>query len=207
MKLGISFNGVSYGLGRNCPHCFANQNQFLIEPFRNNNEVKVYLNSYTTTITNDIIKLYSPILYNFSDISGSHQVLTYIKSLEQLRNQDLDFVICTRFDIHFNKIINTINIDYTKFNALFREKGWWDNMHFTTDNLFAFPYHMLEDFILVLRELYQNPSRGGQTDLHQAFYRMQNKIGTQNTHIISLLEELSNTNSFYSLCNDKWGIR
>lgn len=207
MKLGISFNGISYGVGRNCIHCFQNQNKFLISPFKQNNDVKIYLTSYTSQLTSDIIKLYSPTLYNFSNINNSHQVITYIKSLEQLKNQDLDFVISTRFDIHFNQDISLVNFEFNKFNALFKERGWWDNMKFTTDNMFAFPYYMLNDFILILQELYENPSRLGQTDLHQAFYRIQNKIGIQNTHIVSQINELSNTNLFYSLCSDKWGIK
>jgi hypothetical protein len=207
MKLGILFNGVSYGFSRNCFHCFQNQKQFLIDPFKNNNDVKIYLSSYTSDRTSDIINLYLPTLYNFSNIDGSHQILTYIKGLELIKNQNLDFVISTRFDIHFNQIIANINFDYNKFNALFKERGWWDNMKFTTDNMFAFPYNMLDDFISVLHELYQNPSRLGQTDMHQAFYRVKNRIGESNTHIVSPIDELSNTNLFYSLCSDKWGIK
>lgn len=204
MKIGLSFVGISHGTGRDYNHCFSNINEFLIAPFKKDHDVKIYLTTYNTNSDN-LIKLYDPVAYQFSD--KSHQMLTYIKSLEQLRNQDLDFIISTRFDIHFHKKINEINIDYTKFNALFKEKGWWDSMKFTTDNLFAFPSNMIDDFLFVLNSLYQNPSRHLQTDLHQAFSRMQNKIGTDKTHIISNVDELSNTNLFYSLCNTKWGIQ
>lgn len=205
MKIGIVFTGISYGIGRDSNHCLSNHNQFLIDPFKKESDVKLYLTSYSNEKANDILDAYKPTLHNFFEYEDSHQVLTYIKSMELIRSQPLDFVICTRFDIHFHKQINEIGIDYTKFNALFKEKGWWDSMKFTTDNFFAFPYSMLETFILVLKELYVNPSRPGQTDLHQVFFRVQKNVGIENTNIISNLDELSNYNSFYSLCSSKWG--
>lgn len=205
MKIGLAFIGISHGLGRDCRHCFANQLINLIDPIREENNLKVYLTSYSSECQEEIIRLYRPTICDFYDYTGSHQVLNYIKGLKLMQDQDLDFIICTRFDIHFKKNINNFNFDFNKFNALFKERGWWDNMKFTTDNMFAFPKHMLNDFILVLEELYTNPSRHGQTDLHQAFSRMQNKIGEERTHIISPVDELSNDNLFYSLCSDKWG--
>lgn len=205
MRLGLVFTGISHGLGRNYNHCFPNINSHLIECYKKDHDVKVYVASYAGA-GEDIKNLYKPTLFFFEEYANSHQVLTYIKSMEQLRNQELDFIICTRFDIHFNKNINEIGLDYSKFNALFKERGWWDSMKFTTDNFFAFPYYMLEKFIMVLWGLYNNPSRPGQTDLHQAFYRMQNEVGIENTNIVSNIDELSNYNIFYSLCNTKWGI-
>ena len=166
--------------------------------------------SYKNERADNIIDIYKPVAQTFIDIQGSHQVLTYIKSMEQLRGQDLDFVISTRFDIHFHRIVKDINLDYTKFNALFKEKGWWhwwSPKKFTTDNFFAFPYSMLEDFISVLYDLYRNPPRRKCTDLHQVFYKMQKKIGEDKTNIVSNVDELSHKkNLFYSLCNIKNGI-
>jgi hypothetical protein len=207
MKIGISFVGISSGIGRDCRHCFPNHKSMLIDPFKNKFNTKVYLTSYNSDHMDEIIKLYNPNKYIFNDFDGSHQVLTYIKSLEQLRNENLDFVISTRFDIHFNKNIENVNFNYNKFNALFKERGWWSSMKFTTDNMFAFKYSMLEDFISILQDLYINPSRFGMTDLHQVFSRMQNKIGIDNTNIISNIDELSNYNIFYSLCSSKWGTQ
>jgi hypothetical protein len=207
MNIGISFVGVSFGEGRNYKHCFSNLESYLINPFKQHHNVNTFITSYNSEFNDDIISLFNPTKHQFNDFGNSHQVLTYIKSLEQLRGQDLDFVISTRFDIHYHKDLSLIGLDFNKFNALFKENGWWDSMHFTTDNFFAFPYSMLEVFIDVLKDLYQNPSRGSLMDLHQAFYRIQVKVGIENTHIISNIDELSNTNSFYSLCNEKWGIR
>lgn len=206
MKIALAFTGISDGLGRNCLHCFPAIKEMVIDAFAEQNDVQTYLTSYHNDKEAEIISLFKPTLYQFNDYQGSHQVTTYIKAMEQLRNQDLDFVVSTRFDIHFHKKMNSIGLDYKKFNALFRENGWWGSMHFTTDNFFAFPYFMLEPFIQSLQELYVNPSRAGQMDLHQIFYRMMNRVGLENTNIVSNMDELSNYNTFYSLCNEKWGV-
>lgn len=205
MRIGILFNGISYGIGRDFRHCFNSINSNLIIPFQKNNDVKVFLTTYKHQFEEEQVKLYAPHLYSFLDTNTSHQVLTYIKSFEQIKNEPLDFIISTRHDIHFHKDMSNIGIDFEKMNALFKERGWWDNMKFTTDNFFAFPHSMLSSAIDVLYSLYENPSRVGQTDLHQFFHRMQNKVGISKTNIISNIDELSNYNSFYSLCNDKWG--
>ena len=98
MKLGLLFTGISYGYydlvngdGRNnveqlrdYNHCFTNISKNLIEPLKKDNDVKIYLTSYHSSMENDIINKYCPILYSFLDINNSHQILTYIKSLEQI---------------------------------------------------------------------------------------------------------------------------
>ncbi len=207
MKIGINLVGVSNSLGRNFAHCANNLHEFLIDPFKKDHDISLYTSTYIDHTNSELLNIYNPKKHQFLDINGSHQVLTYKKSLEQLLDQNNDFIISTRFDIHFHQKINEIGINYSKFNALFKEKGWWNNMKFTTDNFFAFPHTMLNSFILVLDDLYQNPSRQGQTDLHQAFFRVQNIVGEQQTNIISNIDELSNTNLYYSLCNHKWGVR
>lgn len=205
MKIGIVFTGIHYESGRDVRHCISNINSNLIEPFRRDHDVSIYLQTYRSDIDSELQSIFNPKSIGLEDYQNSHQVLTYIKSLEQIRNQDLDFVICTRFDIHFTRDMSQIGLQTDKFNALFKERGWWDSFRFTTDNFFAFPYSMLETFIDVLRGLYSNPSRVGQMDLHQAFARVQDIVGVNRTHIVSNVDELSNYNLFYSLCSSKWG--
>lgn len=207
MKLGIVFTGISYGYGRDYSHCFPDIYKFLIEPYSKVHDVKIYLMSYKSEEVDKIIDIYKPTLATFMDFNGSHQVLTYIKSMEQLRGQNLDFIIATRFDIHFHKLMNEIGINNHKFNVLFKEKGWWkwwSSMKFTTDNFFAFPYSMLEDFIAVLYQLYEHPPRDNCRDLHHAFYQMQKRVGGDHVQIISSFSELSHIpNFYYFLCRKK----
>ncbi len=205
MKVGIVFTGIHYEHGRDVRHCIPNLSKYLIDPFKQNNDVSIYLQTYNSSIESELQTLFNPKLIGLEPYPNSHQVLTYIKSLEQIRNQDLEFVVATRFDIHFNKDMSQIGLQTDKFNALFKERGWWDSSRFTTDNFFAFPYSMLETFIDVLHGLYKNPSRAGQMDLHQAFARVQDIVGVNRTNIVSNIDELSNYNLFYSLCSDKWG--
>jgi len=220
MKLGLLFTGISYGyygisagatdgrtgteLLRDYSHCFPNININLIEPFKENNDVKIYLTSYHNDREQDIIHKYCPTLYSFIEMKNSNQILTYIKSLEQIRNQDLDFVISTRFDIHFNQKVTDLNIDYNKFNCLFKEKGFWERLQFTTDNLFAFKYSMLDSFINALHIIHKMPRI--QTDLHPVFYEVQKGIGASNTHFISEIDELSHANSIYKLCGGRHSV-
>ena len=207
MKIGIVITGISYGCGRDFRHCYNNIYAKLIEPYMQEHEVNVYLTSYHNEKEEELVNTYKPAKHQFLSMDCSHQVLTYISGLDLVEDEDLDFVICTRPDIHFHKNMKDIDIDYQKFNALFHERGWWDSMHFTTDNYYAFPHDMLSRFKLVLYDLYQNPSRAEPViDLHQAFFRMQKIIGISKTKIVSDLDELSNYNSFYSLCNLKWGV-
>lgn len=206
MNVGVLLIGISSGFGRDFTHCASNIKTNIIEPLKKEHDVNIVLTSYKSDSNKELIDTYSPCKYTFLDFNDSHQIQTYILGLESSLDIDLDFVICTRFDIHFHKSIVDIPIDYTKFNALFKEKGWWNNNHFTTDNFFAFPQNMTTKFIDVLHDMYKNPARYRMTDLHQAFYRVSKLIGEENSHIVSNIEELSNYNSFYSLCNQKWGI-
>jgi len=205
MRIGVLLTGISYGYGRDFAHCAPNIKANIIEPLKPNHTVGTILTTYKSDKETELINTYSPQKYTLIEFKGSHQIQTYITGLESLFELELDFVICTRFDIHFHKKITEIDIDYSKFNALFKERGWWDKSHFTTDNFFAFPTSITPTFVEVLKNMYDRPARHGMTDMHQAFFRVSKLIGNEHTHIVSDIEELSNYNSFYSLCNQKWG--
>jgi hypothetical protein len=196
----------------------------LISPLQKNNKVSIFLCTYDNEFTDELVELYKPTQYKIIPFGGSHQIDTYVQSMENLRGYDFDFVIATRFDVHFNKSIDVINIDFYKFNALFPEKGWYNKIkwwpvwrkskyihhiclpffaRFVTDNLFAFPYVMLDDFISVLRSERAHPTRRGLMDMHPVFNRMKRRVGKNNVHLVSLEEERSDINSFYSLCRKK----
>ena len=138
MKIGVCLTGVCYDNNRNKDwrKCVDNIKATF-------GDVEYYITTYNTQFNYDIIDVYNPKKIQFLD--GGSQRSTYIKSLENIEKGDVDFLICTRFDILFKKNINELNLDYTKFNFLFKEKGNWDRIingitiRFVTDNFFAFP--------------------------------------------------------------------
>lgn len=203
MKIGLSFTGISHGYGRDFTHCFPVIQGTVIKPLQKKHDIKTYVTTYSTNMDKLLLDSYKPAKYHFVDAipnQTAHQVLTYLAGIELLKGEDLDFVISTRFDIHFHKKLSHISFDYSKFNTLFHEKGW-RNSNFTTDNLYAFPYSMLDQLIECINDCYNNPARPGLTDLHHLWYRMSKKVPC---HIVSPdVDELSNYNSFYSLCRNK----
>lgn len=206
MKIAIVFTGISYGHGRDFKHCFNNIKHNIIKPIQSSNDTSIYITTYKSEVVEELNDYYSPKKSLFLEFKDSHQVLTYKKSIEQLIDEDIDFIICTRFDIHFKKKISDINIDYTKFNVLFKELGhwkWWSKNKFTSDNLFAFPKKYLSSFINVLDDIYRRPARANCNDLHHVFYRMRKIIGKKNTHIIFNKPALSDFNYIYHLCRKK----
>ena len=83
---------------------------------------------------------------------------TTVKSLEELKNQDLDLIISTRFDINFKQNpFEVYDYDFTKCSFLWREPEFID-LPIVNDTFIVFPYHMLlhtrwHAGILLLRSL------------------------------------------------------
>lgn len=155
MKIGINLVGLSHHR-MNGEHSYKSgyKNLFrnVIEPLRKDHKVDIYLYTYDSPEKDNIITTYNPKKYTFKGISNAFE--TYIKSLEELVTEDLDFIIVTRFDLD---IMVPISFDFLKFNFLFKEIDYWEVDKLTTDTFYAFPKHMLKDFILALNESYTNP--------------------------------------------------
>jgi hypothetical protein len=147
----------------------------------------------------ELIKHYDSKITTIIKSDKSEQILTYIKSLKQLVNEDLDVIISTRFDIFFNQNFDELNFDFSKFNFLFKETGWWDNYKFTTDNFYIFPKEYLQNFIECIEELYKTPPRNNCTDMHGMYNFISKKISEDNIHFISDNHMISNVNEFYKL--------
>jgi hypothetical protein len=171
-----------------------------------------------------LCNLYKPVEYRILPYEGAHQIGAQLETLSMLVGKQFDFVISTRFDIHFNQPITAVRIDFEKFNVLFPEKDWykkwkwwplWRTVRYihhiklpyfakhTTDNLFAFPYAMLPDVMTVLHEEWENPTRRGLMDMHNIFTRVEKRMGEDKVNIVSPTEEKSDINSFYFLCRKK----
>ena len=203
MKIGVSLVGISYDHGRDFQHCYQSIKENLIDPYAEDNDVSTYITTYNHELIDTLLDLYKPTHSRIYDYNYYGQVPSHIGALEMLKSEDLDIIIVTRFDIHFNQVMKHINVDYTKFNALFREQthGQWAELEFVTDNYFVFPHHMIDDYIAALRSCQSNPPRSHCQDLHGVFLRMQNIIGIDKMHIVSpILENSHLNNSFYYVC-------
>ena len=200
MKIGLNLVGKSYvpNERRDWTVSIDNIKKSIIDVYNIEHTVSVYICTYETETTNQLIEQYNPVKTTLLDFKNSEQRLTYIKSLKELLDEDLDIIISTRFDIFFYKPFSELNIDFTKVNFLFRERGWWDSHKFTTDNIFIIPKQFLPQFIESVQDAYDRPVRN-HNDLHPVYSFLLPKIGEETMHIISNEHYLSNTNEYYTL--------
>lgn len=199
--------GISYGeKNRDFRHCFPNIKANLLDPFE-----KDYINSWTYLFTyenefeSELINLYKPKAIETIPFKGSDQVTTKIKSLEMMRKYQglVDFIVMSRFDIHYNNdLLNNSNLqwDFSKFNFLCKERGWWDNAKFTNDCIYAFPYIMLEQAIAAFKILKRYPPRLDSIDTHGLWMFLEPILGEEYINFMTESHHISNTNEIYSLC-------
>jgi hypothetical protein len=199
MKIGLNIVGISYNKETKKDWKDSNIKQTLIECLNQKYEVETYITTYMHNELLELIKHYDSKITTIIKSDKSEQILTYIKSLKQLVNEDLDVIISTRFDIFFNQNFDELNFDFSKFNFLFKETDWWDNYKFTTDNFYIFPKEYLQNFIECIEELYKTPPRNNCKDMHGMYNFISKKISEDNIHFISDNHMISNVNEFYKL--------
>jgi hypothetical protein len=196
MNIGINLAGISSGKrSRNWNNTSQSIKDNIIDCW-DSHTVNTYVTTYDHSTIPQLLEYYKPKKYNILNIEGSDQRLTYKSSLEMLQDQDLDFIISTRFDIEFFKSASSIGMDFNKFNILFPEI--YENSTFVCDTFFSLPKKYLHPFIESVQYMYDNPARANCTDMHAISTVISDKIDG-NIHIVSNEPELSNTNSFYTL--------
>jgi hypothetical protein len=124
---------------------------------------------------------------------------------------DVDFFICTRFDIKFyDKLVNW-NFNYNKFNFLFKEIWGYEKQIEVTDVLFAMPGRFLKPFLNAIIRADKNPRRKECTgELHYIYDFIVEEIGKENIHFIcdehqstaNATEEKQKSNTFFYLCRE-----
>lgn len=209
MKIGFCFYGITYGTQatkgfKDYRHCWSDIHRKLIQPFIDNgHDAKIYVTTYPFTdpaIEQEFYNTVKPEKVHYCDFNGSDP-FTCKGTFDAFLNEDLDFVILTRFDIHFHKVLFNENIDYSKFNFLYPENGgfWWDMLRWTTDNVYMWPYHLTMQVHQALHHTYRN-LRPDFADTHALLHKLLLNIGHENIHFISNIPEGSDTSSFYTLC-------
>ena len=184
--VGLSHNNVGNGMHSykdGYPHLFEN----VINPLRENNIVDFYLRTYNTEEHTNLLNTYQPIRYESLPDGGTNNSTstafdTYITSIENLRNFDYEFFIVSRFDL---VIKEKLNIDFSKFNFLFREKLWWGNHNCTTDTFYGFPKEMLEGFISACKDTRSKQGQPGYLGLFHGLHKdLVNYIDSSQYHFI-----------------------
>ena len=189
MNIGIVLRGVSYGTSANGNVDWRivkdNMKEYLIDSFPGHN-ISVYMTTYNNETLNELMEFYQPKKVLLLPSIGSHQRVTLFNSASMLLTEPLDFIINTRFDIRWYQKVGQLNIDYNKFNFLYKEvEPEWTRNRFVSDIIFGVPRKYLEHFMQAIVNEQNNPSRPHpMTDFHNAYRRMVEVIGEESVHFI-----------------------
>ena len=204
MKIGINLVGVSYNDGtigryRNYEDAIDGFMTNIINPLKDEgHSIQYYIFSYDNIKKNDILNTYQPVIKS-EFIHPTHNTLgggdklsngfkaisaAYINSLQQLKNENLDLVISTRFDINFFKNpLKEYPYDFNKFNFLWREPHL-HNLPLVNDTFVVFPYSMLDNVVESIKEMEFNPPQKINIAMHNWYLPMINQVGEENVQLV-----------------------
>ena len=211
MKIGFGFYGITdgtderTGYSRNYKHCWNGIQKYLIQPFVDRgNESVIYASTYPFTTKEselEFISTVKPKKILYSDFATSDAFTSKSALHDACVDEDLDVIIFTRFDIHFTKIIANEDIDFTKFNFLFPEdENWWRSHRFACDCFYIWNHKYSNSVKDAMRETYGWPRGTFYPDTHGLINFLDKKIPPTELHFISKICEISNVNTFYTLC-------
>ncbi len=218
MRIGINLVGVSYNDGkigryRNYEDALEGFMMNVVNPLiEEGHEVFSYLYTYDSPKREDIIKTYNPVKSTFLDpnynkMGGGDVIenqmkiisLTYINSLNELVDENLDLVISTRFDISFNiNPFKEFNFEIDKFNFLFREPIM-KTLPLVCDTFYVFPHSMTNDFIQAIMDMETNPYQGVNIAMHNMLRPIQKIVGEDKVKYVCDEYYSSLENPFYKL--------
>lgn len=202
-----SYQGRENKQEKDYRHCWPNIYKNVIEPFKENNECHILVSTYDTQeeIKNEMLELIKPNQVIYSDKEGSTPFTSKINVFRLLDDKELDFIIHCRLDLHFNQPLSIYNIDYTKFNFLFKEQNHW-HLQYTNDNVYMWPNRMTGLVEDSLRKTYKvvRPTTHCTHGLH---IKLSEVISEREIHFISDNEERSDVNSFYTICKKELGSK
>lgn len=211
MIVGLALFGILYGDHRNSfrdfRHCFPNIKRMIIEPLEKEGHfVKVFVCTYSIQdeeVLQTFKEMVNPEKVVWCEFSGSKSFTTKRRLFECLDNQnDLDVIIFSRGDMHYAIPVDQLSIDYEKFNFLFREQGHWDNLRYTTDNIYVWPHRMTHTVKKAIAETISVASSIGRMDTHNLYNILKKHVSQDEIHFISDEHALSDVNIFYTICRN-----
>ena len=219
MKIGINLVGVSYNDGsnggryRNYMDAVEGFTTNVINPLKEaGHEISYYLFTYESPQKDEIIKTYNPKKYTFLDpnynkFGGGDKLengmktisATYINSLYELENEELDLIISTRFDISFNfNPFEKYNFEFDKFNFLFREPEF-THLPIVSDTFYVFPHSMIPTLIDSILKMESDPHDGVGVAMHNMYLPMCDEVGKDNVKWVCDEFYRSDGNPIYKL--------
>jgi hypothetical protein len=179
----------------------------VVEPYTKEHECHIYISTYDTTaeIKKEMVELIKPDMVIYSEKEGSTPFTTKINAFRLLDNKDLDFIIHCRLDLHFHQPFTTYNIDYNKFNYLYKEKNHW-HLGYTNDNVYLWPHRMTGIVEESLRKTYR-VVRPYTHCTHGLHIKLSEVLDEKDIHFVSEEHELSGVNSFYTICKRELGSK
>lgn len=212
MKIAFCFFGILYGKGgktgceRDFRHCWPNIERMIVDPYRKlGHDVKLYFSSYPiedASAEKDFYKLVKPDKIIFSQLEGSNAFTSKKRLFETfIDDTSIDTVIYTRSDIHWNQQFIDTNIDYKKFNFLFREKDWWNSHMFACDNLYIFPQNMSKVFYQAMLDDHSSPAQS--IHKHELPRFLSKYIDLDKLNFMTEENQYSDMNTFYTLCRNE----
>lgn len=192
LLVGVSFGKGAYGSGKDFRQSVKNFKDTILHPLSEKNDVRIYICTYSHEHIEELKSEYNPEKIELLDYSNSNQISTYVHGLNMLKNEDLDFIVSTRFDIQFQQKITDLNVDYDKANFLYGLdvlEAPWKSWEFVTDNIFMFNKKYLDSMLNSIHELVKNPPRE-YVDLHGIYKKMKMFESEENLNIA--IEEKGN---------------
>jgi hypothetical protein len=203
MKILINLVGLSHHDVGNHLHSYKpvynNLFKNLVNPLRETNQVDFFLQTYETPERDEMEKIYNPIHSEYRILRGPKLEAfdTYISSIEKLKDFDYDFYIVTRFDLD---IRIPLNVNFKKFNFLFKELELWDSHEGTTDTFYAFPKKMLDGFIQGCKDTRDKCGEPGYFGLFHALHKELTKyIESDKYHFIDEEKQTVQISKKYTL--------
>ena len=169
-KLGLILFGLSYHQNYingkikfnhiiDCRYYIDNFNIYLMDYFKKEYEIDIYISSNENAIQDEILKIYNPISYNF-DNTGIGRNKKIAKGLELLINSNInyDLILMMRFDIFLQKIFDNKFFNFNKLNIV----SILEHNHLIDDNLYIFP----NKYLSKIYEIFLNCNDGYKEEAH-----------------------------------------
>ena len=185
MKVALCYRGHFYR--ENTTHrssCRKNEGSSFFINYQNNkhnlidcyDEVDVFFHTYSVNeeLDDKLIATLNPKKYEIETIQHNEIRHSILKVNEMINSDDYDLIINTRFDLQFKKKITEFNLDFNKFNFLWKEKVNKEKLlpnYRCSDLLWAFHPRYIKDFEYSYGSCYDkffgkiNPMRDGHTIL------------------------------------------